>query len=306
MKLFGILLLAISQANAVLELDASLKVAVDINADIKHSPMLYGDLAARFGEKASKMIICYDGPCKDAIKTQISSVTEIDAAGAAVTGRASGDLSGMATTWTEPKKQEAGGKTRTGTTGTSTIVLGEATADTNANMETEAYAYHDANTEKNGDQELAVAKGSLKYSFTFTEWTFAATTTNFTVTMQLAVEGSAKATADPKMTKWGKDDSISRFDLGGDKYFDAPTVCWVDEKAANVTVDVKFNADAGYTVYFTFPKFTTKLYYDPVAGNKKEGSTDDAGAGSKSTSSIISYSMTMLLLSMATALGLHL
>jgi hypothetical protein len=159
-------------------------------------------------------------------------------------------------TWTPAQQTTVNGLAAKNFTATMSALVGSKTATLLIN----GLIFSENGTIPYGNGTVDVYKGSVKISYTISNWPFKMTNSTLYLSVTVGSSGkgvnSTRSSGKPRVTV-------------GDAFFGVPTVALVDNVVTpiNVRYLVDCDSDQGSQagVVFEFPYFANSLYYDPVS-----------------------------------------
>ncbi|KAK1931421.1 hypothetical protein P3T76_013177 [Phytophthora citrophthora] len=265
--------------------------------------------AANFDSAGAKMEVCPTGDCQNGkfMRLTVTSLTEVDATGTAVTGKKTTDFNAGNSDWTEIKTTLVGNVNVSSTTFASSLAVGQATVGFTL---TASIPQGDL-TVTYGSQTLTVPAGALKFTVGVADWQFTGVDNGLELVIKLEAKGpKGKGLSKPTKKAKGSDATakkLDRVDFGDSMFMDAPTFALIDDTNVETALlnssVVEFQG--GVAFKWVFPHFTKKLYYDPVLGDDSTNSSGStSSSGSNSTDATGSSSASKLLLSYIAAVSL--
>lgn len=141
--------------------------------------------------------------------------------------------------------------------------------------------YLNAGKSENGDQEIYVPTGALKFSFSLTKWVFASLSDELVLNITLAnATGSGISGTlgfvESKDNTTGLSRTVVNVSSTVATVAEFPLFAVVDGVTKPVKITASFDELVGVVVTMRFPWFNHSLYYDPVLSSTAQ--TDEGGA----------------------------
>ncbi|TYZ58018.1 hypothetical protein PybrP1_012834 [[Pythium] brassicae (nom. inval.)] len=139
--------------------------------------------------------------------------------------------------------------------------------------------YLTAGTAANGNQQIHVPTGALKFSFNLTKWAFASRSDELVLNITLAnATGSGVSGAlgfvEATDSAAGLSRTVVNVSSAVATVAEFPLFAVVDGAIRPVVITASFDASVGVVVTMRFPSFAHSLYYDPVLSSTAQATGD--------------------------------
>ncbi|TMW65866.1 hypothetical protein Poli38472_003631 [Pythium oligandrum] len=240
---------------------------------------------AQFGKTGARIDVCPSGDCTNGqmISLSVSRIEEFKKDGTKVV---TADTTNKgANAWLPIETTTINGVSAAVTSFAGDIVVNSKTAKFNLST----IIFESTSWAMNGQQNLTVPAGALKFSVSISSWPFAEGAADnylqFAVKLKAKSKNNSTALGPPERRKGNATHPRDTVDMGEGMYMDAPTNAVIDGTDTSISAEINSHHDVVEYVW-KFPQFKTGIYYDPVVGT-----TDASASVTTDSSSGVSVAM---------------
>jgi hypothetical protein len=219
---------------------------------------------AKFGKSGAQVDLCPSGDCTNGqvITLKMSRLEEFDSTDTSVI-KASNFNKGT-NDWTTVTTMLINNVSTSVTSFAGDIPVGSSST---AKFNLTTFIYDNTTWSMNGQQNLTIPAGALKFTLSIKGWPFAANTNYLKFGVTLKAKSKNATTLDaPKQRKGNSTVLQDTVDMGQGMYMDAPTKAVIDDVDKTISAEIETVGNSVEYVW-KFPYFKTSLLYDPVVGS---------------------------------------